>query len=342
MTSEKLRDFAALGEEWMTLEARARFSVFQGWGWVGCLAVERYDDPIVLRAQIGGRLVGLALFNRSGRFLHLHESGDPARDRPFIEHNGPLLAHDAPTDTATALMRCAWTAARGKGLRLSGVSAALLDAAGGVAWRRQLRPSPCIDLCKMGAEWLSTISANTRQQLRRSERSYREQGELRIEAATSSEAVDAALNELMTLHDLRWEEKGAFATPFLHRFHKTLCTRLMVRNELDLLRVTAGDALVGLLYNFRREGRVMAYQSGWVDPKGDARRKPGLTCHHQAILLAIRRGDRHYDFLAGGQRYKTSLARGGEDLHWAEMVRPTSWRGVLAQLRNYRSRHSAT
>jgi hypothetical protein len=40
-----------------------------------------------------------------------------------------------------------------------------------------------------------------------------------------------------------------------------------------------------------------------------------------------------YDFLAGGDRYKTSLANAALSLHWLEMTPRWSARGVLNRLR---------
>ena len=78
-------DPASLGPRWQALEREADGSFFQGWTWVGCLAAQRFPDPVLLAAESGGREVGLALFNRTrDRFgrttLWLGESGDPALD----------------------------------------------------------------------------------------------------------------------------------------------------------------------------------------------------------------------------------------------------------------------
>jgi CelD/BcsL family acetyltransferase involved in cellulose biosynthesis len=340
VTAAAVPDWEALGAEWQGLEARASFTPFQGWGWVGCLAAERYDAPLLLRAEAAGRLVGLALFNRRRGALHFSESGDPERDRPFIEHNAPLVVTDAPPDTAAALLRVARTHTRR--LVLGGVPPALAAAAGGLAWRQELRDSPyiCLDAVRAaGGDWLATLGASTRYQIRRSDRLY---GELAVEAAATPTQAAGHLAELMALHDRRWGERGAFATPWLRRFHAALVERLASRGELDMLRVSAGGAAVGLLYNFRRDGRVFAYQSGWAEPT-DAHRKPGLTCHHAAIRLALARGERVYDLLAGGQRYKRNLARDSAPLAWVELVPALSLRGaVLGWRRLIRGRGRAT
>ena len=57
-------DFAELGMRWRDLEARADCSFFQTWTWVGCLASERFTDPVLVEATEDGRTIALALFNQ--------------------------------------------------------------------------------------------------------------------------------------------------------------------------------------------------------------------------------------------------------------------------------------
>ena len=109
---------------------------------------------------------------------------------------------------------------------------------------------------------------------------------------------------------------GAFAQAWFARFHHALIERGLPRGEIDLLRVTAGNRLVGALYNFRYRGRALAYQSGFDYAGAGRHQKPGLTCHHQAIRFAAGAGLDRYDFLAGEDRYKRSLADGATPLHW--------------------------
>lgn len=58
-----VRDWDALGLRCGRLR-RGPASFFQSWTWVGCLAAERYPDPVLIEARAGGETIGLALFNR--------------------------------------------------------------------------------------------------------------------------------------------------------------------------------------------------------------------------------------------------------------------------------------
>jgi CelD/BcsL family acetyltransferase involved in cellulose biosynthesis len=320
--------FAALEADWRALEARAagQFSFFQSWTWVGCLAEDRFTDPILLRASRAGNTVGLALFNRRHRTLWLAESGDPILDASFVEHNAPLTAGE-PT-AVLALLQAVWRVPGVRRLVLSGVAENLPAAAGGHVLRRQLRPAPFVDLATVraaGGDHLATISANTRQQIRRSLRLLAARGPLHLSHPASLAEAEQWFTALVALHGQSWRRRGgvgAFAQPWIRRFHAALLPRVFARGELDLVRLAAGEMAIGYLYNFRLNGRVYAYQSGLAERLEAPQEKPGLCLHALAIREAAGRGDQVYDFLAGDARYKRSLASNSVALVWAELARP--------------------
>lgn len=304
---------------------------------MGCLAEERYPKAVLVRAESAGRVIGLALFNRHGRRLCLAESGDAARDAPFIEHNGPLLAAGSGAAVAAAMFAAAWQVPGVRRLVLGGVAPGVVQAAGGVAWRRQERVAPFVDLARVraaGTDPLAMLSANARHQIRRSLRAYGRRGTVRLQrAATASEAA-AWLERLIALHQESWRRRGkpgAFAEPFMRRFHEALLARAWPRHEVDLLRLEVGDAPVGYLYNFRLSGRVYAYQSGLPHQLADKHEKPGLSAHALAIARAAAEGALVYDFMGGADRYKLSLATGSMPLVWVEAVPRWSAEGMVAR-----------
>jgi CelD/BcsL family acetyltransferase involved in cellulose biosynthesis len=97
--------------------------------------------------------------------------------------------------------------------------------------------------------------------------------------------------------------------------------------------VVAGEVVIGYLYNFCYNGSVLGYQSGFDYAAAGTHERPGLTCHHMAIERAAASGMWRYDFLAGEDRYKTSLASGSVALHWLDLVARWSPRGVVARVR---------
>ena len=103
-----------------------------------------------------------------------------------------------------------------------------------------------------------------------------------------------------------------------------------------MLRFAAGGQVLGYLYNLRLRGCEFTYQSGFdyagctaaVGPHA----KPGLTCHYAAIVRAQRDGVVAYDFLAGRDRYKTSLTRAATRLYWLDVAPRYSGQGLTLWL----------
>jgi CelD/BcsL family acetyltransferase involved in cellulose biosynthesis len=210
---------------------------------------------------------------------------------------------------------------------------------------RSIRTAPYADLAALPARqdaYLATLSANTRHQLRRSARRYARAGPLAVVRAANVAEGFSFLDALADLHQASWVRRGrpgAFALPEFRRFHRELVASGLPRGEIDLLRVTAGGNVLGYLYNFCFGGTISAYQSGFDYADADAQHKPGLTCHHLAIEHYRAEGMRRYDFLAGKDRYKTSLGHGAEDLQWVELLPRLSSRGLLHGLRNRLTRN---
>lgn len=335
---EPVTDTAALAADWRALEAQAPHSFFQDWAWTGCQFAARFTDPVLLRAREADRTVALALFNRrrgalGASTLHLGESGNAPLDAPYIEHNAPLLDPDAPASLLADMLRATRIAplsgrrpARPRALVLSGVAQAMHNAAAGIGGRittTRMHQAPWLDLARVRASGMAHLSANTRQQLRRSLRRYEAAGPLAITRAADTAQAHAFLDAMAALHQRTWTgrgQQGAFANPFFARFHHDLIDR--APDRVDLLRVTAGDDTIGYLHNFNHQGRACAYQSGFDYDAADSHQKPGLTCHWLAIAMYAAAGNAIYDFLAGADRYKRSLATDATALLWLT-VSPT-------------------
>lgn len=329
----------ALGERWRALESRSVQSFFQSWTWVGCRAAERFPHPLLLAARRDGQDVALALLNRgrsrlSPITLWLGESGLARFDDVYVEHNG-VLGADGEHGLLDACLRTILAESGATRLVLSGVDDAHLRAAQASGTEMRViktQTAPFVNLAQ--GSFLDGLSANTRYQLRRSARRYAERGPLHLHRAVTVAEARTVLDQLACLHQITWTERGrpgAFANPdFLH-FHHALIDEALPRGEIDLLRITAGEMLVGCLYNFRYRGHVLAYQSGFDYATATPHEKPGLTCHHLAIEAAQTDGITRYDFLAGDNRYKSSLAQDATTLHWLDLAPRWSLRGLATR-----------
>src|SRR5258705_4721162 len=252
-----------------------------------------------------------------------------------IEYNPILAETGREREVAIAGIDCVRAAnIAGDELMVGGVEARAFEAWQATVrdtnWRvvfRQESSCPFVDLDavrRIQGDYLALLSSNTRQQIRRSIKAYEKSGTLSISVASSVEAAVEYLYGLQELHNAHWQgqgKEGAFPSEFTRSFHDRLVREAVVRGEVQLLRVTAGDEVVGYLYNFVRDGHVYFYQSG-LKYMEDPKLRPGLVCHYLAIMHNLKTDNRVYDFLAGPQRYKQSLGAANVKMYWFVLQKP--------------------
>jgi len=341
-----LTDIGPLEHKWRDLEQRSSCSFFQSWTWIGTWLTQlpKSVELYLLEVVDGDRTIGLAVFGartlvRHGfvrsRALLLHETGSTEMDRLTIEYNSVLAETGREREVVIAGVNCVAAAnITWDELMVSGVEAPALEAwqtaVRGTKWRLILRKeSNCsfVDLDAVrgrGGDYLALLSSNTRQQVRRSIKAYEKSGNLSMSVASSVQAAAEYLHGLQELHDAHWQGRGkdgAFPSEFTRAFHDRLVRDAAARAEVQMLRVTAGDDVVGYLYNFVRDGHVYFYQSGFTY-KEDPKFKPGLVCHYLAVMHNLKLDNRIYDFLEGPQRYKQSLGPSDVKMYWFAIQKP--------------------
>ena len=341
-----LSDRGDLAADWQDLEARADTTFFHSWQWVDCWLSTIDDQPQLLTARQGDAIVGLALLvTATRRFglltsteLFVNETGDPQKDIITIEYNGILADRDVAAEVTRACLEAfndraspVRRSVHWDELCIRGVPASYRDLARELGYRVRLLahdPSGAVDLAavrRSGKAYLEHLSANTRYQIRRAMRLYEARGELEMTRAASVEQALAFLDELSVLHQRYWTgrgEPGAFAYPFFVRFHRALIARCLPTGTVEVARISAGGAPIGYLYNFIYRGRVYYYLSGFAYER-DPKLKPGMVSHYLCIDSHVAGGADVYDFMAGENRYKTSLGSPGADMLAIVLERPT-------------------
>ncbi|MEF3696085.1 GNAT family N-acetyltransferase [Desulfolutivibrio sp.] len=189
------------------------------------------------------------------------------------------------------------------------------------------KPAYYVDLTKVGKtldSFLATLSQNTRSQIKRSMRSYNEFGELHVHEADSIESAREMLEEMYYLGRLRKDAQGIVSSlnPYVIKFNDKLLESRFSFHELQVLKITAGEKLIGYLYNHVYNGTVYFYQCGFHYAE-DNKIRPGLVAHTLAIVYNANKNHELYDFGAGEDRYKKSLANGMSTLVWARLLKPT-------------------
>jgi CelD/BcsL family acetyltransferase involved in cellulose biosynthesis len=341
VTLSSCSDLDALAGQWRDLEGRADASFFLSWCWIGTwlASLPEAARPHVLTVRRDGEIVGLCTIGHAtsrrnvvfmSNALYLNETGKSAWDVLAVEYNG-ILADRRWADRATEAVLESLIADQGgwDELFLSGIPC------GGRAWdyasfaeqhglsARQITQSPCryVDLDRVrnsGRDYLYFLNRNTRYQIRRSFRRYERHGQLAFTPARDVAEARSYFDEMKQLHQAYWTGRGrpgSFAMPFFEAFHRRLIEAGTASGSVELVRVSAGDTVVGVLYNFIWAGHVYNYQCG-LAYQADNAIKPGLVSHALAVPHYLARGFKIYDLMAGDARYKRSLCTDASTLVW--------------------------
>jgi hypothetical protein len=155
---------------------------------------------------------------------------------------------------------------------------------------------------------LDMLSSNTRYQIRRAIKRYQQDhGDIIfLKAANPEQGVEWFL-DMRHLHEPYWQakgHKGAYFYPELVEIHKTLILNSF--EQIEMIKLQAGDHLIGYLYNMLNEKKVYFYMCG-LNYDVHNHIKPGLVAHYLCATEHLKKGRDIYDFMAGDQRYKYNL-----------------------------------
>jgi CelD/BcsL family acetyltransferase involved in cellulose biosynthesis len=185
-----------------------------------------------------------------------------------------------------------------------------------IAERRVCRAVDLRAAGEIGNGIIPALKVNTQKKIRRSLRGF---GAIETEWADTVEQAMDILNELIALHQQRWEqtgEPGSFSSERFVAFHRELVPRLLAGGGVLLFRARSAFGTIGCLYSFIEHGRVLFYQSG-LAAVDDNKLKPGLVTHALCMQRCMERGLTEYNFLAGDSRYKQELSTMEQELVWA-------------------------
>jgi len=194
----------------------------------------------------------------------------------------------------------------------------------GCAIRREaLRSCPYLELPNSWEEYLASLSAARRQNLRRKERSLRRNHAV-IVADYGPERVDEGWRRLVALHQLRWSGAGTFSDPRIEQLHHCFVREAARRGQLWLSTLELDGTPAAAWYGFAHRDTVYFYQSG-RDPRWAAE-SVGHVLMSMMIRRAIERGYRRFDFLRGAEPYKMQWTASRRVTVELVAFRP-NWRG---------------
>jgi CelD/BcsL family acetyltransferase involved in cellulose biosynthesis len=340
-------DWPAVQDSWSKLnEASPYGCYFLRPAWIGSW-IETYGEYLdieIVRFSSGDRLVGACLLvwrtQRRGlvgiRTAYLNASGEDEWEEVGTEFNDLLCLAGWEKQVAAELRRYldrhGWDDLVMNGCRRSAAIAALRAAFAGCEERVRTVPSRYVDLDairKSGEPFETSLSSNTRYYIRQSIKLYEQSSVLRVHRAESVAEAAAMLGALARLHQERWTKKGcggAFASPRFRRFHDAILSRCFAKGEVDIVRVSAGDETIGIIYNLVGDGRAYFYQCGFQFSE-NKKLRPGLVTLQKALQWYADTGLPEFNLMAGDRQYKRSLAKSQHPLDWWTVSSPT-WRNL--------------
>jgi hypothetical protein len=311
-----------LSSAWMGTWIETYGAHFKGeWVWWSC------NEKIVGGCLLLHRAIRVGLF--SFETLFLNASGATFERSPLAEYNDILYVtgfDDAiATDLAIFLSDIKWDRFVLTGCSTYGIIGRVISAIPFTKTEIELKPAPYVDMNALShTPYISQLTSNTRSQIRRTERIYRDTcGPVSMTSAASLEAAQAYFRELIEMHNARWTRKGltgSFSNGPAVEFHEKLIRELWPMGGVNLICVKAGESTIGVLYNFIAHQKVFFFQSGFVY-QADNKMKPGLLTHYLAIESYKGRGLLEYDFLAGDSQYKRSFSTHERQIFWGTIYR---------------------
>lgn len=358
----RLRTFPAsewrkYSAKWSQLAAAVSASFFLSSEWIE-VWLETFGsmlDTNLLMFEVGSLTIGAMLISCSKRGIKvfpirrysLNAAGEESADTTYTEYNSALCLPGWETQVAESFAKhletLRWDELAVDGFVDGLFLKTLCQQLSHLKCEEVRHPSYFVDLAAIRQAdgiYENVLSSSRRKHLRQQLRYYSESGPLEFSIANDLTEALSMFKELGKLSEARSAElgrRGIFASAHFVKFHQELIERCQSNGGVKLMRLTASDQTVGILYNLISQGRVYFYQCGF-NYGGDKRLSPGTVTLSFAIQHFIDSGLDDYDFLSGEAKYKERLSTGARELAWMLWRRPTVRSSVFTHLRDIQRR----
>ena len=322
------------------------------WTWTRTW-IECYQHLVRFRivvGRIGNIVCGICLLSESQlplagplrrSTLSLGTAGEPERDSVCVEYNAVLSLPEHRRQFEDRLLQLVESHSGWNEFRISGFSRE--DLPQGITSEAgfEVRASDSLffDLNQAReakTDALTQLSYQSRKGVRKNLKSY---GPLTVQWADTRSQAHEILDDLITLHQARWEavgQPGVFASqPFLD-FHRNLLERMRIGLDVGLFRVLVDDKTLGCTHVFIDRNRVLNYQGGTVPLVGKL--SPGVVVDYLCIEECLKRNFDAFDFLGHASPHKRKLSTATSQLLWAVRRRPSLKYAVVDVARAFRNR----
>jgi len=353
---EPASNWPQFAPRWEKLAESAESSIFLSPLWIETW-LETFGDVVdasLVSFRSAGHDVGACLVVRSApslmqplRKVSLNASGEPSADTLYVELNDILCRPGWQGETASALaeylMKQSWDECKLDGF-CSGTAYDVLKLQfAGLEIEEQWQASYHVDLAALrtaGLSYSKALGPGRGKYVQRKMGYHSQQGELKVEAAATVEEALCMLEELAVLNGRRFAalgRRGIWSSSRFAAFHRSFVRKGFAAGKVQMLRVSAGQETVGLLYNLLHQNKACFYQCGY-NYTDDKRLSPGVVTLAMAVEYCRQAGLDEFDFLAGDSAYKEWMSTGRRGLVWTLIRRPGPRVWMYTRLRSLKHR----
>jgi CelD/BcsL family acetyltransferase involved in cellulose biosynthesis len=349
-------DLNLLRKHWLNIQNNENQPFFLTWSWISTWLITYNPEFYVVTASIDNHPVAIGLFTKSiqkrkgfisSRQLRLHQMGESLKDQIWMEYNDFICLSGHRKSAVNACLASLDNDDQWDEVVLSMMPAHRAEevvAENEHATLGSYRPCYAVNLMAFQANqkhYIESLSSNTRYQIRRSLRIYNEKfGAVRLEAAaTKQEAIDY-FHSAAPFHISKWADSG-YLNPEFMRFHENLINQSFDHGSIELLKISAGDKIIAIMYYQVESNNVYFYLHG-LNYDDNKKLKPGLVGHTLATQYFVDKGMNKYDYMGGYSQYKEQLADISEELTTVVIQRPRSKFKVECVMKNLKQRITST
>jgi len=167
------------------------------------------------------------------------------------------------------------------------------------------RSCSAIPLPKTWPAYLSLLSGEDRNNVKRYRHRLESRYRVRISRCSREDEIEDYLNALFCLHQGRWQSRGqlgSFTSVDRRGFYRDLSASLLSRSWLELWGLKIEDQFCAVQFAFRYGDRVYQLQEGYDHTRPSDRL--GLVLRSEVLRKLIEENVTVYDFLGGEDKYK--------------------------------------
>lgn len=186
-------------------------------------------------------------------------------------------------------------------------------------------------------EYTHKLRSSVRHRLSQARRAYTNEGLFELRSVQSREEMEEAFDDLVRLHQLRWNRlgyPGMFADNRFRGFLKEVVERFLEKGWLWFKTAQANSSCIAARLGFQFKGCLNDFIAGFDEESPVAKRRPGLALLLSMIDDAIQRRMCTVNLIRGYETYKYEFT--SEVTHNWKVVVPNPYSQRLLRVRWHR------